>query len=496
MIRPVSIALVYGGHRSYAYAKTMEELIVKRCNQLPLVPLLVDGSNRNGGVMDAIETVFNPSNRAFIFISEVYEGKEIVGTKTGLKMTTPNLMFELGYLYKKMGPAQIKLITDFPFEDTKDKFCFPSDLNGQFLCTKPELKLASENGIKYFLDEILSAEITSIKQVEQLSEYKDISYNYIPHINSLFARELSENINGYSLENQYETIFNTWKQELSEFSHMHNIYPSVTENYTLMYLYERLLFVPAFHGIDLDKIDIDALKIPRYLLTQCAEAKLYNNILDYICGHSRSTSVSFYTDQIRRFEKYNNEDIRFGLSRILISNYLGLSYLNYAEKESKANFSSIEDALRNAISCFNMVISKAQNLYEGTLIETMLLSYAYFNRARARSALGLDLNVWTADFETAERNRRSLARKQEFPLIMQLYFKNEMYHSINGQVYATMEWHKKKDSTLSNEVKQEFRSKEQAVLLELQKFEQTIIAGQPFFEAVRTNAQNNLSLLF
>ena len=191
---------------------------MEKCEKIPMIPLLVDGSDRNGGVMDAIRRIFEPSNHAFIFISGVYEGKKVEREISDderrkeispVQMSTPNLMFELGYLYRKMGEERIKLITDLSHHAISNSFCFPSDLIGNYVCFKPELNNADEDKIKSILDEILRREILSIRETDGISERTDLSYNYTPQIESLFAREKSEKINDKSLELQMQLYSKT-----------------------------------------------------------------------------------------------------------------------------------------------------------------------------------------------------------------------------------------------------------------------------------------------
>ena len=197
-------------------------------------------------------------------------------------MTVPNLMFEFGYLYNKLGEKKIKLILDFPFSEIKNNhFCFPSDVSGNMVCDKPELKSSTEMQITNILSRVLDDELKQIKSQNGLSDISDIRSLYMPRIESLFSREKSEGLNDYSLEKQLQVVYNNWTTELREFTHMNGVEARTKNEYLLMYLYERVLFFAAFHQVKVDGMDIGRLKLSRQLsesIFKNPEAKLFNNI--------------------------------------------------------------------------------------------------------------------------------------------------------------------------------------------------------------------------
>ena len=274
--------------------------------------------------------------------------------------------------------------------------------------------------------------------------------------------------------------------------------PRIRENYILIYLYERLLFLPVFHEIGALNINIEDLKISSRLIQTPQlppEATFFNKIIDYICIHSSNSRANFYRSFIDHYSNYGRFTSEFGLSEVIICNYLGLCYLNYAEKGSFPDSNDKKEHLKNALNCFNRVIEYSNNLFPGTLFETLLCAFAYLNKARTQSALGLDLNEFSASFEEAERLRTSLGNRNEFPHFIKMYFKNEMYHCTNGQIFSSIKWYEARNERIPKEIINGFKNREIRILNELQRFEETIVAGQSFFQSVKVNAINNLNLL-
>ena len=498
MIRPVSIALVYGGNQSHEYARIMAELIEQKSSQLPLIPLLVDGSSENGKIIEIIKERFAPSDHAFVFISAVYEGKESNEDRI-MKMTVPNLMFEFGYLYNKLGEKKIKLILDFPFSEIKNNhFCFPSDVSGNMVCDKPELKSSTEMQITNILSRVLDDELKQIKSQNGLSDISDIRSLYIPRIESLFSREKSEGLNDYSLEKQLQVVYNNWTTELREFTHMNGVEARTKNEYLLMYLYERVLFFAAFHQVKVDGMDIGRLKLSRQLsesIFKNPEAKLFNNIVEYIMGNGKGVQAEFYNERLRIFNNYEKQSNTYSLPYIIIKNYKGLCYLNYYERALDNSSSPMKGFLENALRCFDEVLKLSQEKYDGTVIDTMLKAYAYYNRARVRFLLDNEKDLWLSDFDESIRAREYLSEEEAFPKFIRLYYKNEMYHSINSRTYTLTTYYKKKGVDMPDELKNKLCGVEANILEELKKFEETVIAGQSFFQVVKEKAKSNLSNL-
>ena len=504
MIRPFSIALVYGGNRSYNYAKEMKSLIEKKGNHLPLIPLLVD-TNDNGIIFNTILDTFKSSDYAYIFVSQVYKGTKINEDKQ-VSMATPNLLLELGYLIKKIGLENIKIILDFSYDDVKDGFfVFPSDLNGDYLCAKPELMNDSMN--IEILREILDMDLNKIQRIKNFSSIDQIHglKAYLPDYQDVFQWEIDiENINEYSLDKQYKMVFENWKNELLEFQHMEGIASDIKDSYIIMYLYERLLFFPVFHGIT--GINITEMKVSmRYSesLPNKKEGKLYNAIIDYIKGQTNGNSA-FFKNYIDFFNNNKLEKIN-PLIYIIVQNYLGLCYLNYflcLRKESI--FIKIEkqkEILDSANLCFCNATNKCEIEFQGTLDSEMIKAFAYYNNARVlceKYVLNNDPLTkvnWINQYNLAIECRKQLSEEVRFPQFIRLYFKNEMYHAQNRKIMEQISFWERNQNLIDEEEIRNAKLNGESIFDELKKYEETIVAGQPFFRTIKNNVSENLGRL-
>lgn len=504
MIRPFSIALVYGGERSKNYAKEMKSLIEKKSNYLPLIPLLVD-TNDNGIIFNTICDTFKKSDYAYIFVSPVYTGKKINEEKI-VSMTTPNLLLELGYLLKKLGLENIKIILDFPYDKVDDKsFVFPSDLNGDYLCAKPEL--VDDTMIKSTLGEILDLDLKKIKRIKNFSSIEQIRglNDYLPDFQKVFQWEMNvEGINEYSIDKQYEMVFDNWKNELEEFCQMEGIASETKDSYILMYLYERLLFFPMFHEVQ--GMNITDMKISkRYSdsLPYKNEGMLYNIIIEYIRGRSTGNSA-FFEQNINTMQKYKLDNTNL-LINVIVQNYLGLCYLNYflclKKEKTSIQIEKQKEILNLADSCFNNVINISETEFQGTLDCEMIKAFAYFNSARVLSEKyllcenSISKESWINRFNLAVECRKQLSEELKFPQFIRLYFKNEMYHAINRKImYQINMWEHNKNLIEKEEINDAIY-KGKSIIEDLKKYEETVVAGQSFFRAIKNNVSDNLERL-
>lgn len=493
MIRPISIALVYGGNRSAEYARTMKSLILSKCESLPVIPLLVDSTTDNAAIWSSIESTFESSDYAFVFLSEVYIGYKADERVRDVSMSTPNLMLEYGYLIHKLGKERIKLILDFDYSRTADgSFVFPSDCSGDFRCSLTKLSSASNrNEIEAILEPILNNDLNALIQKYNLSSIDDINHQRVG-INSIFQREFDEGVRDYSIEKQYSKFFGIWTAEMDEFSQMKDIDVSIRNKYVLSYVYSRLLFYPALHEINIKGLNIDLFKVSdqRFpgIMSTCG-AKSYNAIIDYIKGGSNTSS--FYTDIAAILE--SNSAINMGLPDVIVKNYLGLCYLNAAI--NCVDKVKVVEYCNKAFQLFSTVIELAGRLFAGTITETMLRAFSFYNRARAGSILQNEIDSWTNDFDRAEIARRTLSEHELFPLFIQNYFKQEMYHCINGKIFFTMQQYDNMDIPIPEDLRERFSEMERGILDELKIYEQTVVASQSFFKKVKERAEANRSRL-
>ncbi len=504
MIRPVSFALVYGGNRSRIYARAMRDLMLRKSSDFPIVPLLVDTTAENGRILNYIEKTFNSSDYAFVFVSEAYcvskesrSGKmaqlSSANQKRTLSMSTPNLMLELGYLLNRLGEHKIRIILDFSYDKVKNgDFAFPSDLSGNFLCPEPGLKNAKNEKVTELLSGILESWLRIIKRDERLSDINDILHGKVG-LEAIFAREL-DLFKGYSLERQYKEIFTIWKSELSEFSQMNDINRRIKNDYIIMFLFSRILFFLPLHELTELNIDINDFRISKDIsdnILDDEEASAINVIIDYIKGHNPSAAATFYK---QCYEKLAGKTYRqLGLPNIIIKNYMGLACLNYARKATNATEG--RKFFTNAYQLFSDVINASDELFGGSITQTILNAYAFYNRARAGYSLNMEEDVWKNDFQRAETERKSLSKREDFPLFIQNYYMNEAYHCVNGMIDSTIKWHNRKGTALPETQKENYKERENDILKELEKYEQTFIATTSFFGTVKRNARNNISKL-
>lgn len=494
MIRPISIAIVYGGERSALYAEAMKELILSKCSELPVIPLLVNSTTENGSVWDVIETTFRDSDYAFILLSEVYSAYKENDKIKEYYMSTPNLMLEYGYLIHKLGKNNIKVIMDFDYEKTKDTFVFPSDLAGDFRHSLTELRDAiDKEAMKNILLPVLSTDLNRLKNRHDLSNISNIEKQEIG-MNAIFTQEPMAD---FSIDKQYIHIFNVWLQELNEFTQMQSIAPRIRNLYVISYLYSRILFFAALNEINLEGIDINKLKVSNQQfsdITNMPEAKSYNAIIDYITGSgNRNNTPKFFIDIANGLQTSTYGSL--GLPDIIIKNYLGLCYWNASRRTDATKTSEKHQLCQQAYDQFDDVIFLAKKLFNGTLTEKIIKSYAHFNKARAAIVLGKDMDEWQNDYNLAEINRKQLSENEEFPIFLKNYFKSEHYHCINSRIDSTIEWYRTKGSKIPDEFVMGSRSQEDAILEELKKYEQTVVAGQSFFKVVKDNAKNNITKL-
>jgi hypothetical protein len=370
MIRPISIAIVYGGSRAAQYAEAMKSLILSRCSELPVIPLLVNSTTNNGSIWTIIEETFKDSDYAFILLSEVYQAYTEEDRVNTLSMSTPNLMLEFGYLIHKLGKTNIKVVMDFDYNKTiSGSFVFPSDLLGDFRHSLPELRDAEDtDAMQRILSGVLDEDLRRLKEFHSLSNINDIMHQKVG-MNAIFKHE---SMADYSLEKQYSHIFSVWSSELNEFSKMLSINSQVRNYYVLSFVYSRVLFFAALHEIkNIGSIDVGRLKVSEEQfpgITNMPEATSYNAIIDYIVGSSNPNNTAvFFTDIASRLK--TSTDMSLGLPNIIIKNYLGLCYLNASFRSLNATKKT--EMCRKAYELFDEVIELAARVFAGTITKRL-----------------------------------------------------------------------------------------------------------------------------
>lgn len=312
----------------------------------------------------------------------------------------------------------------------------------------------------------------------------------------LFTRETGEGMQDYSIEKQYSKIFHTWLSEIDEFKNM-EVSDKIRNKYVMSYLYSRLLFFPALHGIQISGFDIGKYRVSETAFSSINELPgciQYNAILHYIVNTTHPQNSIFYTN-IKQTLEQDLDRIDIVLHRIIVENYIGLCSLNASIRNPTGL--SADLLLRQAAQNFTNVINWTRNSnYANTITEDILCSFAFFNRARANYELNeSDIKVWQNDFEEAADRRRLLANQEELPRFLQNYFKQELYHCVNKKIESTIEWYEKEGTSLPTDTRKRFFEEEKGILDELKAYEQTVVAGQPFFKVVKEKARNNLKRL-
>ena len=190
---------------------------------------------------------------------------------------------------------------------------------------------------------------------------------------------------------------------------------------------------------------------------------------------------------------------------IIVQNYLGLCYLNYflcLRKESI--FIKIEkqkEILDSANLCFCNATNKCEIEFQGTLDSEMIKAFAYYNNARVlceKYVLNNDPLTkvnWINQYNLAIECRKQLSEEVRFPQFIRLYFKNEMYHAQNRKIMEQISFWERNQNLIDEEEIRNAKLNGESIFDELKKYEETIVAGQPFFRTIKNNVSENLGRL-
>lgn len=483
MIRPFSIALIYGGLQAKEYADKMKRKIIEDTVLYPFNPLLVDGGT--GDIWSVIENTFDKADYAIVFLSQVYEYKY---NNQKIGSSTPNLLIELGYMLHKLGKDKIVIIADFIYEKiAKKEFLFPSDLNGLFIQNHQDLKDPDTVNftIARIWDEIKTSLING-RYINTITTAKQLLTNrYIPNMVKVFSKEMEEKIDNYSIDKQYEIVWKTWMSELAEIDMIECPAEII---YKTIFLFERLLLLFMFVDYWLDDntcIDISNMNFSENdNATESVHQLLYQEIIKYIIYSSRLSSNELFKigDRIHKYEslcKDNNEFIK-----VLAEDYAGLCYYNGCRKSSDLN--SKKDMLEKASKCFQYVISRSAQFSNNISIDGRILcAYAKYNQARTLQLLGKEYEEFESLFDQSISDRHLLSQCSYFPEFVKLYWKREEYLAENAKIDACFMFWK-------NDKRIEAKRKLNDILFDLRKSETTIVAGQEFFKKLKAKTEDNI----
>ena len=506
MVRPFSIALVYGGDVALGYAKVMEKVISEDIASFPFVSKLVDGAD--GDLWEYIEQTFNDVEYAIVFFSEVYRGVKKAKEKTentccqenekSITMTTPNLMLEFGYLLHKIGKDNIKIVTDFKYDRVEDgSFIFPSDVRGNSVKALPELKIGNqqEEAFHNLWEDIKQR----LKDREVIGKYieadKLLTKEYIPNMKSIFDKEMRMKINEYSLDKQYLKVWDNWIEELKEIQRLEVLKSKaeVAGAYKVVFLFERALWL--FMYKDYKRDGNTSIGIENF---DCSNTevginedyiRLYREIRDYIFKSSEWNKSEYELRGKKIVDYINGLDIIASFIGVLSLNYAGLCFLNASGKEEPKKI----DLLKKAKECFIIVIENSRNFEaNGSVDSEILCAYAKFNLARAMAWAGDSYEKYSTMYKQAIVARKNLSQNSAFPEFVQLYWKREAFHAENSRISECCTYWK--NNQMIKEIKGARKTLDE-IEFELKALETTKVAQQPFFSGIKENAKKNRKLL-
>lgn len=238
---------------------------------------------------------------------------------------------------------------------------------------------------------------------------------YKTNYENLFPKEQFELIEKYSFEWQLREIFSIWMYEKSMLSDAEQI----------VYIFERILFIPFFPDKIIDSQLINFLSVDvtgeNSYITACC--KIIKNVSLYE-EHKRNRnheSTIFYTDIAKAILE---ELQKFKLNKIapiiecISKNYIGLSYLNSSLK------SCDKEILKVAEENFQSVI-KLSNNNLGDIMD-VFQAFAKYNLARVKKNLNKNAE---ADYYIAIHKRDELSKTSKFPQIFRLNFALERIYA-------------------------------------------------------------------
>ena len=136
MIRPFSIALLYGGEKSKRYASLMQEVILNETKEYPYIPVMIDSEYWNKHKMARYATIpdiiekLGKCDFVYLFLSAFYNGHDMYGEEMDVDRIIPRLnpIFEYGYMFHALGKERIAIIPDVEYSEIEKKhFVFVSD---------------------------------------------------------------------------------------------------------------------------------------------------------------------------------------------------------------------------------------------------------------------------------------------------------------------------------------------------------------------------------
>lgn len=470
MIRPFSIALLYGGEKSKRYASLMQEVILNETKEYPYIPVMIDSEYWNKHKMARYATIpdiiekLGKCDFVYLFLSAFYNGHDMYGEEMDVDRIIPRLnpIFEYGYMFHALGKERIAIIPDVEYSEIEKKhFVFVSDrshwlwpdrkhiINEEMKEESKEsteaLKDALTTWFKSDMDDMRKKRV--VLNAENMMNYDKLVFNcpsYTINYQALFINDF-EKIKKYSLAEQINTVLDIWANEISEFDEEINIgivnANEMLFSYKIMYCYERLLLF-----LSIQKNDMTWTARLRFIQSgttynnssHLAVIRIYNEICEYITymrEYKDRRSTVFFETKAETLERCLKElkSQSPSLNPLIIAiaeNYIGLAYLNASyflpKSEKKTNY------LKKAEDSFSEVIALCEDPIHGVLREnnsSVILSYVYFNLARVQQNQKQEYTKWNWSFEQSIQFRSSLADDYSFPEFIRLHFLKERFHA-------------------------------------------------------------------
>lgn len=512
MIRPISIALIYGKGKSLEYAKLMKK-VMEEDNSCLILPRLVDGID--GNVWEYIEGVFSEVDYAIVFLTQAYRVEEVIDVnriqkrkkkdKKCATMSTPNLMLEYGYMLHKLN-KNITVVADFEYKLIENRcFLFPTDKSGTGVQAYPALYVDDER--EMVIQTIwgkIKKKLSDCNLLEDDMSFESLlTENYKPNIKNVFVKEMQMGINQYSLEWQYKEVLDQWKLDLKKMEVLasESGRKEIITKYKIAYLFERILFLFIFKGfacegcseIEYKRIDFSG----RYDDTFGKEyVNLYRELCNYI--FEKRGKYSNEANDKERDEKKDLLDIASNIEEcldeldkgsfvaVLAKNYAGLCYLNAAGNAS-------QELLKKADKYFAEVMDSSINFCNNDSLDDVILrAYAGFNLARTRAREGGEYEDYNNLFQLSIDARENLFKCKDFPEFIRLYWQKEVYHAENYRIDMCKEYWKTKG--YDEEIKKA-KEKSNEIISDLEKQEKTTVSMQDFFKQIKVDAKRNLENL-
>lgn len=423
MIRPnKKIGIVYCGN-SVKYVEALEKAIMEKKKEGYCIETIVV----NDKLLDmerAIEKrVFSNLDKCDYGIVFLTKDLEV---ETNKFVSKPNVLLELGYLRGRLKREYVWCITDFVHKEIEEQtYLMPSDYIGEVSeCID---KKNYETALKKVVEKFITVhKVVRIKGYDANDLVGSLILNpdYKSVYEELFTGEQLSDIERYSIRFQLQEIFNMWLEEKNKIDVAGQI----------IYLYERIVFIPFFPE------EIVGEKIMEFLSIEDNENEYVyasRKILDAVHGYlnykrkrPRHESASFYLKQAEEIQKQLDVFHEVEIAPIIecvAHNYMGLCHLNAyycLSGEAAGDEQRIKMELEKAKENFGRVIQLSERKFSSKA--DVYSAFAKYNLARVLRNLKCDADL---EYHAAMDQRKFLSKCSCFPQIFKLNFSLEKIHA-------------------------------------------------------------------